>query len=109
MSNRTSFLRSILDDLIEARERSVQLRIRQHLRGLSDRHLEDMGLSRELLEQGPKAWPWRAPVQPHGAPMLAAAMRGLNSNGEAQPADHNHGRPGTAQAEQFGTDDKLAA
>ena len=109
MSNRTSFLRSIVDDLIEARERAVQLRIRQHLRGLSDRHLEDMGLSRELLEQGAEAWPWRAPVEPHGAPMLAAAMRGLNADGEAQPTGHDRGRPGTGQADQFVTDDKLAA
>ncbi len=109
MSNRTSFLKNIVNDLIAARERAVQLRIRQHLGGLSDRHLEDMGISRELLEQGPEAWPWRAPVEPHGAPMLSAAMRGLNADSETRPADHNHGRPGTAQADQFNADDKLAA
>ena len=26
---------------------------------LDDRQLEDAGLSRELLKQGPKAWPWK--------------------------------------------------
>jgi len=109
MSNKASFLKSIVDDLITARERSVRLRIRQQLGGLSDRQLADMGFSRELLEQGSEAWPWRAPVKPHGAPMLAAAMKGLNADSEIQPADHNHGRPGNAQADQFRTDDKLAA
>lgn len=83
--------------LIEARERKARVDIRQHLRGLSDRHLEDMGFSRELINQGPKAWPWRAPVEPHGAPMLAAAMQGCNTQRQAQ------------QANQTGADDKLAA
>ena len=76
--------------LIEARERKARVDIRQHLRGLSDRHLEDMGFSRELLDQGPKAWPWRAPVLP-------AAMQ--------QPDKDNRARP----ANETGAEDKLAA
>lgn len=31
----------------------------QVLRQLSDRQLEDAGISQELLSQGLKAWPWR--------------------------------------------------
>lgn len=38
-------------------------RAREVLLGNSDRMLEDAGLSRELLESGVKAWPWRAPAQ----------------------------------------------
>ena len=97
MIKKASFLERVMNCLIEARERKARVDIRQHLRGLSDRHLEDMGLSRELINQGPKAWPWRAPVEPHDAPMLAAAMRGRKTEGQSQPAN------------QSGADDKLAA
>lgn len=38
-------------------------RAREILLKNSDRMLEDAGLSRELLESGVKAWPWRAPAQ----------------------------------------------
>ena len=86
-----------MNTLIEARERKAQVDIRQHLRGLSDRHLEDMGFSRDLIDQGPKAWPWRASVESHGAPTLAAAMQGRKTEGQAKPAT------------QIGADDKLAA
>ena len=86
-----------MNTLIEARERKARVDIRQHLRGLSDRHLEDMGFSRDLIDQGPKAWPWRTPVEPQGAPMLATAMKGRNTEGQAR------------QPNQTGADEKLAA
>ena len=41
-------------------------RLRRHLLGLSDRTLEDAGFSRELLESGADAWPWRAQAEDHG-------------------------------------------
>ena len=34
-------------------------RARRELLASSDRQLSDIGFSRELLEQGVKAWPWR--------------------------------------------------
>lgn len=34
-------------------------KLRRRLLELDTRHLEDIGYSRELLEQGVKAWPWR--------------------------------------------------
>ena len=83
--------------LLEARERKARVDIRHHLSGLSDRHLEDMGFSRELIDQGPNAWPWRTAAEPHGGPKLAATAQGCNTNGQAQ------------QADQISNDDKLAA
>ena len=97
MTNKTSFLQRVMKTLIDARERKARVDISQHLGGLSDRHLEDMGFSRELINQGPKAWPWRAPDEPHGAPMLAAAMQARNAESQAQPEN------------QLDNDDKLAA
>ena len=34
-------------------------RTRARLSHLNDRYLADIGISRELLEQGVRAWPWR--------------------------------------------------
>jgi hypothetical protein len=97
MTNKTNFLERVMKTLIEARERKARVDIHQHLSGLSDRHLEDMGFSRDLINQGPKAWPWHAPVEPQGAPMLAAAMQGRNTESQVQ------------QPNQTGADEKLAA
>ena len=109
MSTRATFLKRIMNSLVDARERAAQRRIHQYLRGLGDRHLEDIGISGELLEQGPKAWPWRMADELHGGPLLATAVRRRNTDSETRPADQDRGRRGTAQADQFGTDDKLAA
>jgi uncharacterized protein YjiS (DUF1127 family) len=109
MSTRATFLKRIMNSLVDARERAAQRHIRQYLRGLGDRHLEDIGISGELVEQGPKAWPWRMADELHGEPQLATAMRRPNTDSETRPADQDRGRRGTAQADQFGTDDKLAA
>lgn len=50
---------NILDRIIKSFEVAGRARTLQILRGLSDRQLEDAGLSRGLLDQGLKAWPWR--------------------------------------------------
>lgn len=99
MSNQVSLFKRVVNTLIEARERAVQRHVRQYLRGLSDRQITDMGFSRELLEQGPKAWPWRAPVEPSTAALWGQERKGIAHAAKyAQPSD----RPVTA-------DDKLAA
>ena len=41
------------------REISAMKATQAYLLSLDDRMLEDAGFSRELLEQGIKAWPWR--------------------------------------------------
>lgn len=42
------------------REISAMRETRAYLLSLDDRMLEDAGFSRDLLEQGLKAWPWRS-------------------------------------------------
>lgn len=112
MKTTMTFIKRIMNALIDARERSAQKRTGQYLLGLSDRYLEDIGFSRELLEQGPKAWPWRAPQEPLGTPKLIAAMRGLNTDSEAQPTDLERDRRGIEEAVRLNLPDtgtKLAA
>jgi len=54
-----TFFSSPLDALKNALLRSGRVRARQELLRLSPRTLEDAGFSRELLESGVQAWPWR--------------------------------------------------
>jgi uncharacterized protein YjiS (DUF1127 family) len=82
--------------VLEARERAVKTRVRQHLLGFSDRQLEDMGFSRDQLAQGLKSWPWRATVETYGT---TASLPRTPSATAAQ----------TDQYEHPGSDDKLAA
>ena len=108
MSTNVTFLKRIMHSLTTALERSAQNRTRQYLLGLTDRHLEDMGLSRELIKQGPKAWPWRAPNEPP----IPLRLQSLDTDSGAQPAGHNRGRHGIEHATGLnvpGTDTKLAA
>ena len=110
MNKTATFLKRMMRALTDALERNGQQRTREYLLGLSDRHLEDMGFSRELIKQGPKAWPWRIPEEPSGT--LSAAMRQHKNGGIEQPIDYVHGDHGIEQATGFNrpaTDDKLAA
>jgi len=59
MSSKQGFFSRIGRTLIEGMERSAQRQTRQYLLGMSDEFLEEMGVSRKLLAQGPQAWPWR--------------------------------------------------
>ena len=113
MSNKLTFLGRIRHAL----ERSAELRARQYLLGLSDRHLDDLGLSRKLIEQGPDAWPWRKLEDPLPVPGLSAAMRELNTQSGVEAANGSNGprapertaegnQPGFAKAR---TETKLAA
>lgn len=108
MKTRSTFFERFSKVLIDAREHAVRRRVRQYLRGLTDRQLEDMGFSRALLEQGPKAWPWRVPAELDGGASLAAALRARKADSPKQPVDYirrDTGRTGYP----FDTDDKLAA
>lgn len=110
MSKIVTFLRRIMHALTDALERNAQQRTREYLLSLSDRHLQDMGFSRELIKQGPNAWPWRIPEEPVGT--LSAAMREHKTERKEQPADADRGQRGFEQAAGFNppsTGDKLAA
>jgi uncharacterized protein YjiS (DUF1127 family) len=102
----------IMHAFTESLERSAQARTREYLLGLSDRHLDDMGLSRELLKQGPSAWPWRKSEDPLIASWSPAAMHEPNTDSDAQAANVDRRRPGMEQAallNRRNTDTKLAA
>ena|SRR5450631_2222746 len=87
-------------------------RDRKLLLKLDDRTLADIAISREMLEQGVKAWPWRLPEDSVQVAAVAGsfrtAVRELESYNDAELADLGisrgsiqdavlHGRPGIEQ------------
>ena len=70
---------------MEAAERSGRARVRRELLRLDDRLLADAGFSREMLETGIEAWPWRAGTEDWVVPadVLAENRRELVSAAEA--------------------------
>lgn len=54
------FFNRIKNNMIEASLRAGKAKACRQLLAMSDRQLEDFGMSRELLEQGISAWPWKA-------------------------------------------------
>jgi len=55
---------SLISNIFSWIERS---RLRHDLLRLDARLLADAGFSRELVEAGVRAWPWRAPEEPAGS------------------------------------------
>lgn len=112
MTTIMNYLKRIMHALTDALERSAQQRTREYLLGLSDRHLDDMGLSRELLKQGPKAWPWRKSGDLIVASLMPAATDEFNTDVDAQSEYADRRRPALEQAALGGrrtNDTKLAA
>jgi uncharacterized protein YjiS (DUF1127 family) len=48
-------------------------RLRQELLRWDARLLADAGFSRELLEDGVRAWPWRTPIDPIEGGLLSVS------------------------------------
>ncbi len=69
-------MKSILQVINDAMMQAAKERVRGELLRRSDRQLEDIGVSRELLRRGAKAWPWR--IAGNSSAVLAAA-------GQARP------------------------
>lgn len=112
MTTTMNYLKRIMHALIDALERSAQKRTREYLLGLSDRHLDDMGLSRELLKQGPEAWPWRKSDDPLVTSWMPAALHVPDTDSEALPEYADRRRPDIEQTVHFNrrdADTKLAA
>ena len=112
MTTTMNSLKRIMHALIDALERSAQKRTREYLLGLSDRHLDDMGLSRELLKQGPDAWTWRKTGDPLVTSSMPAALHELKTDSEVLPEYVDRRRPDIEQPVHFNrrdTDTKLAA
>ena len=66
-----SMMKSIIHVINDAMMQAARERVRSELLRRSDRQLEDIGVSRELLQRGARAWPWR--VSGVGGAALAAA------------------------------------
>ena len=66
-----SILNRLYEGLKTSRIESGRAIARQHLLGQSERMLRDAGFSRELLEQGNRAWPWR--IEADASPVIASA------------------------------------
>jgi uncharacterized protein YjiS (DUF1127 family) len=106
MSTLSTRLQSLSSDvgLYLARRRDRKL-----LLALDDRTLSDISISRELLDHGVKAWPWKLDSDEHLARLTSAsldkAIRELESYSDIELADLGiargsirdavlHGRPG---------------
>jgi uncharacterized protein YjiS (DUF1127 family) len=87
MTKLMDYVTSGMSLFLEARERAVKTRVRQHLLGFSDRQLEDMGFSRDQLAQGLKSWPWRATVETYGT---TASLPRTPSTTAAQTNQYEH-------------------
>lgn len=57
-------MKKLAKHLMNYMEYYGKVKSRQLLLGLSDRQLEDAGISKELLLKGTNEWPWRVEVQP---------------------------------------------
>lgn len=54
-----NILTNLKESFVNAAMRSSKSRLRLQLLDMSDRQLEDFGFSRESLQAGISAWPWR--------------------------------------------------
>lgn len=54
-----NMINTIKNTFANASQYTSKARSRRQLLDLSDRQLADFGISRELLEEGVSAWPWR--------------------------------------------------
>jgi len=77
----TSKLTNFKNAYIDYMTRRGQIEVRRVLLNQSDRALEDMGVSRELLEGGISNWPWTTPAE-DGFSLHTANNSGI----EAKPA-----------------------
>jgi uncharacterized protein YjiS (DUF1127 family) len=110
MTTNTNFLTRMMQVLTDALERNAHQRTREYLLGLSDRHLDDMGLSRELLKQGPKAWPWSKPDESLTALRMHSTKCEGITDGAVNPATLERTHPANEQAVYRNpTETKLAA
>lgn len=88
-----SIFRKIKDAFIEASVLNGKVRARNELLRMSDRQLTDFGFSKELLQAGVSAWPWRMEEETVNMPLQVDAARitisqnDVMKNGAAQRVD----------------------
>lgn len=65
-------------------------RARRELLGRSDRLLADIGISRERLEAGVRAWPWRVDGSHGNAAAAGFSAAGVCAEGSVNPGVVSH-------------------
>ena len=58
-----SILSTVSDVIFAAFEKSGRRKALAELNAMSDRTLEDLGISRALLSQGIQSWPWKSNME----------------------------------------------
>jgi len=84
-----SVFEKIAAALFQVGENSAKLRTMQVMRGLNDNFLQAIGVSREQLDKGPEAWPWREDQMVRGAefiPVKAHQAAANNASYESRRA-----------------------
>ena len=66
--------------LFQVGENSAKLRTMQVMQGLNDNFLQAIGVSREQLDKGPAAWPWRKDQMVRGAEFIPVKVNQAAAN-----------------------------
>lgn len=88
-----SILNILSDVVLAAFEKSGRRKALAELNTMSDRTLEDLGVSRSLLSQGLQSWPWKSNMEVADIPKqsksseIKAAIRELQSYNDRDLAD----------------------
>ena len=88
-----SILNTISEVVLAAFEKSGRRKALAELNTMSDRTLEDLGISRALLSQGIQSWPWKNDMTINNAPKtsksneIKAAIKELQAYNDRDLAD----------------------
>lgn len=88
-----SILNTISEVVLAAFEKSGRRKALAELNTMSDRTLEDLGISRALLSQGIQSWPWKSNMELNNSPKqsksneIRAAIKELQSYNDRDLAD----------------------
>ena len=75
-----SVFEKIAAALFQVGENSAKLRTMQVMQGLNDNFLQTIGVSREQLDKGPSAWPWREDQVYRGAELIPVKVSQVAAN-----------------------------
>jgi len=88
-----SILNTLSDVVLAAFEKSGRRKALAELNTMSDRTLEDLGISRALLSQGIQSWPWKSNMElneiakPNKRNEIRAAIKELQALNDKDLAD----------------------
>ena len=103
-----SILNTLSDVVLAAFERSSRRTALAELNTMSDRSLEDLGVSRALLSQGIQSWPWKSNMDINGTTQqskrreIKAAIKELRALNDKDLADIGISRGEIAHVVKYG-------